>query len=112
MVGEVDCVRDALIQIVLRLRDDVLKKRDIEHNPPIGAESLYSGSSVLSVPSLLPSVPAVAAPLAYDQRTETGTGLGMLSSSSLYGYGSLSVCLAAVFSFYIIILKLLEYYGC
>ncbi|XP_061370010.1 KH domain-containing protein At4g18375-like [Gastrolobium bilobum] len=93
VVGGVDCVRDALIQIVLRLRDDVLRERDTghNHNPPIGAESLYSGSSVLSMPSVMSSVPPFPAPLAYDQRTENGTGLGMLSSSSLYGYGSLSI---------------------
>ncbi|ESW30764.1 hypothetical protein PHAVU_002G180500 [Phaseolus vulgaris] len=91
--GSVDCVRDALIQIVLRLRDDVLRERDTSHNPSIGmgAESLYSGSTGFSLPSVLPSVPPVAAPLVYDQRAESGAGLGMLSSSSLYGYGSLSM---------------------
>lgn len=97
MVGRVDCVRDALIQIVLRLRDDVLRERDNGQNPPIGTESLYSGGSVLSLPSVLPSVPPVAASLAYDQRSENGTGLGMLSSGSLYGYGSFSVCVAVSF---------------
>lgn len=90
-------MRDALIQIVLRLREDVLKERDIGHYPPRGAESYYSESSVLSVPSLLPSVPSVTAPLAYDQRPDSRTGLGMLSSNSLYGYGSYSVCLPAFF---------------
>ncbi|BAT74289.1 KH domain-containing protein At4g18375 [Vigna umbellata] len=91
--GAVDCVRDALIQIILRLRDDVLRERDTSHNPSIGigAESLYSGSAGFSLPSVLPSVPPVAAPLVYDQRAESGAGLGMLSSSSLYGYGSLSM---------------------
>ncbi|KAF1895025.1 hypothetical protein Lal_00022521 [Lupinus albus] len=88
LVGSVDSVRDALIQIVLRLRDDVLKERDIGQKTPMGAESLYPGGSVLSLPSMLPPVPHVAAPLTYDQRTESGTGLGMLSSSSLYGYRS------------------------
>lgn len=91
VVGSVDCVRDALIQIVLRLRDDVLRERDTGHNPSIGAESLYSGGTGLSVPSVLPSVPPLAAPLAYDHRGESGGGLGMLSSSNLYGYGSLSM---------------------
>ncbi|CAJ2658666.1 KH domain-containing protein at4g18375-like protein [Trifolium pratense] len=87
VVGEVDCVRDALIQIVLRLREDALKKRDIDHNPPIGAESLYASSSVLSAPSMLPSVAA----LSYDQRAGSGTGLGMHSTSSRYGYDSYSM---------------------
>lgn len=91
MVGEVGSVRDALVQIVLRLRDDVLKDRSSSRNPPAGSDSLYSSSSGLSVPSLLPSVGTVA-PLGYDQRAETGSGLGMLSSSNIYGYGSLPVC--------------------
>ncbi|KAL4392807.1 hypothetical protein AHAS_Ahas03G0382000 [Arachis hypogaea] len=89
--GIVDCVRDALIQIILRLREDVLRERDNGHNPSVGAESMYSGGAGLSVPSVLPPVPPVATPLAYDQRTESETGLGMFSSSSLYGYGSLSM---------------------
>ncbi|XP_028804562.1 KH domain-containing protein At4g18375 isoform X2 [Neltuma alba] len=91
--GSVDCVRDALIQIVLRLRDDVLRERDTGHNPSVGGEPLYSGGTGLSVPSVLPSVPSLAAttPLAYDHRGESGSGLGMLSSSNLYGYGSLSM---------------------
>ena len=93
MGGSVDCVRDALIQIILRLRDDVLRERDTGHNPSIGAESLYPGSAGLSLPSMMHSVPPVAAPMVYDHRAESGAGLGMLSSSSLYGgYGSLSVC--------------------
>ncbi|XP_004504558.1 KH domain-containing protein At4g18375 [Cicer arietinum] len=87
--GAVDCVRDALIQIILRLRDDVLRERDIGHNPSTGGESFYPSGAGLSFPSMLPSVPSVAAPLVYDQRAEGATGLGMLSSSSLYGYGSL-----------------------
>ena len=93
MGGSVDCVRDALIQIILRLRDDVLRERDTGHNPSIGAESLYPGSAGLSLPSMMHSVPPVAAPMVYDHRAESGAGLGMLSSSSLYGgYGSFSAC--------------------
>ncbi|GAU42280.1 hypothetical protein TSUD_81890 [Trifolium subterraneum] len=87
--GAVECVRDALIQIILRLRDDVLREKDIGHNSSTGGESFYSSGASLSFPSMLPSIPSVAAPLVYDQRAEGATGLGMLSSSSLYGYGSL-----------------------
>ncbi|XP_042514503.1 KH domain-containing protein At4g18375 [Macadamia integrifolia] len=91
VVGEVSSVRDALVQIVLRLRDYALKDKDSGRNaPPPPADSLYSSGSGLSVPSALPSVPS-AAPLGYDQRVDSGSGLGMLSSSSLYGYGSYSV---------------------
>ncbi|KAL5771934.1 hypothetical protein ACOSP7_011543 [Xanthoceras sorbifolium] len=90
VVGEVGSLRDALVQIVLRLRDDALRDRDVGRNPHVGADSLYSSGTGLSVPQLLPSVPPVAS-LGYDQRAETGSGLGMLSSSSLYGYGSLSM---------------------
>lgn len=91
MVGEVSSVRDALVQIVLRLRDDVLKDRDAARNPSLGSDSMYSGGTGLSVPPLLSSVPPVTQ-LGYDQRADTGSGLGMISSSSLYGYGSLPVC--------------------
>ncbi|GLU22647.1 hypothetical protein SLE2022_387080 [Rubroshorea leprosula] len=90
VVGEVGCVRDALIRIVLRLRADILKDWDSGHNPSVGAESLYSGVVGLSVPSLLPSIPAVA-PLGYDQIAESGNGLGVLSSSGLYGFGGLPI---------------------
>ncbi|KAA8519470.1 hypothetical protein F0562_013726 [Nyssa sinensis] len=90
VVGEVGSVRDALVQIVLRLRDDVLKDREGDRNPSAGTDSLYSGGAGHSVTSVLPSVPPVA-PFGYEQRPETGSGLGMLSSSSLYGYGSLSM---------------------
>lgn len=91
MSGEVGNVKDALVQIVLRLRDDVLKDRNGARNPSVSTESLYSGGTSLSMPSVLPSVPPVA-PLGYDQRADSGSGLGLISSSSLYGYGSLPVC--------------------
>ncbi|KAK4858896.1 hypothetical protein QYF36_023563 [Acer negundo] len=90
VVGEVCSVRDALVQIVLRLREDALRDRDGGRNPPVGGDSLYSGGTGLSVPPLLPSVPPVT-PYGYDQRAETGSGLGLLSSSTLYGYGSFSM---------------------
>lgn len=91
MLGEVGNVRDAIIQIVLRLRDDVLKDRDDGHNPTIAADSLFSAGTGLSLQSVLPSVPPITS-LGYDQRVENGSNLGMISSSSLYGYGSMSVC--------------------
>lgn len=90
VVGEVGSVRDALVQIILRLRDDALKDRDGSRNPPVGADHIYSSGTGMSMPPLLPSVPPVG-PLGYDQRADSGSGLGMLSSSSLYGYGSLSM---------------------
>ena len=91
MSGEVKNVRDALIQIVLRLRDDALKDRDGSSNPSGGADPLYAGAKGLSVPPVLSSVPSVKS-LGYEPRTETGSGVGMLSSSGLYKYGSFSVC--------------------
>ncbi|KAI7995947.1 hypothetical protein LOK49_LG11G00895 [Camellia lanceoleosa] len=55
------------------------------------------GASVLVIESLehamkgvLPSISPVA-PMGYEQRAESGSGLGMLSSGSLYEYGSLSM---------------------
>ncbi|KAJ4980235.1 hypothetical protein NE237_031072 [Protea cynaroides] len=89
VVGEASSVRDALVQLVLRLRDGALKDKDSGRNLP-AADSLYSSGSGLSMQSALPSIQSVA-PLGYDQRVDSGNGLGMLSSSSLYGYGSLSV---------------------
>ncbi|XP_024987709.1 KH domain-containing protein At4g18375-like [Cynara cardunculus var. scolymus] len=86
VIGEVGSVRDALVQIVLRLRDDVLKDRDSSGNPSSGNDSMYAGGSGLQVPSVLPSVSSVA-PLGYEHRAESGSSLGLLSSN--YGYGSL-----------------------
>ncbi|KAJ7000131.1 KH domain-containing protein [Populus alba x Populus x berolinensis] len=85
VAGEVGSVRDALVQIVLRLRDDVLKEKDGGLNSSVGTDSVYPVHAGISIPSILPSVP----PMGYDQRAESGSGLGLLSSSSLYGYGSL-----------------------
>ncbi|XP_078432459.1 RNA-binding KH domain-containing protein [Wolffia australiana] len=89
--GNVGCVRDALVPIVLRLRDAVLKQRD-EHGqnaPPI--DSRYSGGQMLST-GRLPSVPSVgppAAPFGSEPGMERMGGLGPLTGSSLYGYNSL-----------------------
>ncbi|KAI3455986.1 hypothetical protein Pfo_012649 [Paulownia fortunei] len=87
--GQVGNLRDALIQIVLRLRDDVLKDREDVHNSSAGVEALYTGGASLPVSSVLRSVSSTAA-LGYEQRADTGSGLGLLSSSG-YGYGSLSM---------------------
>lgn len=86
--GEVGSVRDALIQIALRLRDDVLKDREDNHKKPAGGgDAQYSGGAGAGLPfsSMWPSVPSVA-PMGYEHRAESGSG-----SSSLYGYGSLPV---------------------
>ncbi|PIA41642.1 hypothetical protein AQUCO_02200226v1 [Aquilegia coerulea] len=91
VVGEVGSVRDALVQIVLRLRDDVLKDREGDRDPP-SADSLYSGGggSSLSLHSALHSVPPLA-PLSYDQRVESGSLYSMFSSRNPYAYEPLPV---------------------
>ncbi|KAI3881538.1 hypothetical protein MKX03_035616 [Papaver bracteatum] len=98
VAGEVANVRDALVQIVLRLRDDALKDKEGGRNLPT-ADSIYRGSGGLSLPSVLPSVSQVSS-LGFDQRVENGSGLGMLSSSNnLFAYGSLPVGESAYGSF-------------
>ena len=91
-------MRDALIQIVLRLRDDVLRDRETSgfrnQQPPARSEksSSYFSSSERSnaaaalalTPSFMSSVPQVAS-VDYDRRPETGM------SGGLYGYGSFPV---------------------
>ncbi|WOG89673.1 hypothetical protein DCAR_0208911 [Daucus carota subsp. sativus] len=90
VVGEVSSVRDALVQIVLRLRDDVLRDREGNRNPDgAGHGSLYPGSTSLSMPQVLPSIPPVGHAGYEQQRGDGGSGLSMLSSDSFYGYGSL-----------------------
>ncbi|XP_059303819.1 KH domain-containing protein At4g18375 isoform X1 [Lycium ferocissimum] len=86
--GEVSSVRDALIQIVLRLRDDVVKGREGNHNPSAGADSLRSSGKESAFGfALAPGLPNVPppAPLSYEHRIETGNGVGMRSSGSHYG---------------------------
>ncbi|KAF8053223.1 hypothetical protein N665_1448s0008 [Sinapis alba] len=83
--GEVSSVRDALIQIVLRLREDVLGDRGSvsARNPP--ARSDHSG---FALPPFVSSVPEYAS-VDFDQRRETGeSSLGMVSSDRFYGYQS------------------------
>ncbi|GAB2282168.1 hypothetical protein Dimus_016721 [Dionaea muscipula] len=86
--GEVKNVRDALVQIVLRLRDDILKDKDGSRNSSVVVDTLYTTGGP-SMPSVLPTVTA-GNPLAYEQRSETRTGLGLLSDP-LYKYGTLSM---------------------
>ncbi|KAL1560455.1 KH domain-containing protein isoform X2 [Salvia divinorum] len=87
--GQVSNLRDALIQIVLRLRDDVLKDREDIHNASTGVEASYAGGESLPMSSVFRSGHSGAA-LSYDHRPDAGSGLGLLSSSG-YGYGSLSM---------------------
>ncbi|RZR89206.1 hypothetical protein BHM03_00016896 [Ensete ventricosum] len=91
--GEVGKLRDALVQIILRLREDALKDKDGNQNsqkdsnhkvPPV--DTLHSSS--LSVPPVLPTIPSLA-PLSYGQRAETESGMGIFSGNNLYGYNSL-----------------------
>ncbi|XP_039119783.1 KH domain-containing protein At4g18375-like isoform X1 [Dioscorea cayenensis subsp. rotundata] len=83
--GEVVNVRDALVQITLRLREDALKDKDGSKVAP-PADPLYPSS--LHMPQILSSVPPLA-PLGYDQRLEPSRALGSSSTSSLCGYNSL-----------------------
>ncbi|XP_071735843.1 KH domain-containing protein At4g18375-like [Rutidosis leptorrhynchoides] len=93
VIGEVGSVRDALVQIVLRLRDDVLKDRDSGPRTSSRNDPMYVGAGGLPVPSILPSVSSLA-PLDYDHRDETRSGYrdetrsGLGPHSSSYRYGS------------------------
>ncbi|KAL6659446.1 hypothetical protein ACP70R_003486 [Stipagrostis hirtigluma subsp. patula] len=92
--GEADKLRDALVQIVLRLREDVLKDSVDSQNSDMDGkhtatttDSLYPSS--LPLPAVLPY--RQVTPLAYDRRGETERGLEVLPHSSSYGYSSLQV---------------------
>lgn len=90
--GNAGSVRDALVQIVLRLRDAALKEREDggQSAPPV--DSLYSSGH--AVPSVMPSVPNVAPPappFGSEPRMDAVGGVGMLSGGAMYGYGSLQV---------------------
>jgi len=95
--GEADKLRDALVQIVLRLREDVLKESvDSQNSDRDGklsiatTDSLYGSS--LPLPALLPhSHSQQIAPLSYDRRGETERGLEVFPRTSSYGYSSLQV---------------------
>ncbi|EPS64599.1 hypothetical protein M569_10179, partial [Genlisea aurea] len=87
--GQLRYVRDALIQIVLRLREDVLKDRDDAQKSSARVEALYSSGPSAPVSSILHNIPTHGS-LNYEHRRDTGSGLGLLPSSP-YGYRSLSV---------------------
>ncbi|VAI40294.1 KH domain-containing protein At4g18375-like [Triticum dicoccoides] len=89
--GEVDKLRDALVQIVLRLREEVLKDSVGRQNSAkdgkltvATTEPMYSSS--FPMPALLPYSQQVT-PLRHDQRGEAERGSNVLPRSSLYhGY--------------------------
>ncbi|CAH8358961.1 unnamed protein product [Eruca vesicaria subsp. sativa] len=97
--GEASNVRDALIQIVLRLRDDVLRDRETTGSrnqpPPARSEksSFFSSgrsnaAALALTPSFMSSVPQVAS-VDFDRRPPESSILS--SSGGLYGYGSFPV---------------------
>ena len=95
MFGEVDKLRDALVQIVLRLREDVLKDSVERQNSGkdgkltvATTEPVYSSS--FSMPALLPYSQQIP-PLRYDQRGDVERGSDVYPRSSSYGYSSMQV---------------------
>jgi len=93
--GEADKLRDALVQIILRLREDVLKESVESQNSDrdgkltvATSDSLYGSS--LSLPALLPHNPQIA-PLSYDRRGESERALEVFPRTSSYGYSSMQV---------------------
>ncbi|KAG6511852.1 hypothetical protein ZIOFF_029930 [Zingiber officinale] len=87
--GEVGRLRDALRQVVFRLREDSLKDKESNQNVHKDTnQNVPLHSSSLSVPQVLPENPP-RAPLSYDHRVEAERGLGGFSGSSLYGYNTM-----------------------
>ncbi|WOL00448.1 hypothetical protein Cni_G09161 [Canna indica] len=91
--GQVGRLRDALVQIILRLREDALKDKDVnqsarkDSNQSVPAvDPLHSSS--MSVPQVMPTIPSLG-PLSYDQRAETERSLGVFPGNNLYGYNSM-----------------------
>uniref|UniRef100_A0A0E0LS79 K Homology domain-containing protein n=1 Tax=Oryza punctata TaxID=4537 RepID=A0A0E0LS79_ORYPU len=91
--GEVENLRDALVQIVLRLRDDVLRDSvDRQNSEKDGkltvatTDPLYASSYPL--PALLPYRQHIT-PLGYDHRGDIERGLEVYPRNSSYGYSSL-----------------------
>lgn len=84
--GKVGNVRDALVQITIRLREHLLRDREGTGtgNAPL------SDSAYTSNPSIAPALPSMpsAASLSYDRRVESGSDF-LHSGRSLYGYDAL-----------------------
>ncbi|KAM7270352.1 hypothetical protein ACFE04_029566 [Oxalis oulophora] len=76
--GEVGSVREALIQIVLRLRDYAFQDKDVSFHQSARPDLIYSSGTGLPMPSHLASVSPPVTPFG-----------GRGASSNLYGYGSL-----------------------
>lgn len=93
--GEADKLRDALVQIILRLREAVLKESVESQNSDrdgkltvAASDSLYGSS--LPLPALLPHNQQIA-PLGYDRRGESERALEVFPRTSSYGYSSMQV---------------------
>jgi len=93
--GEADKLRDALVQIILRLREAVLKESVESQNSDrdgqltvAASDSLYGSS--LPLPALLPHNQQIA-PLGYDRRGEPERALEVFPRTSSYGYSSMQV---------------------
>ncbi|PWZ27864.1 KH domain-containing protein [Zea mays] len=91
--GEADKLRDALVQIILRLREDVLKESvESQNSDKDGklttaiSDSLYGNN--LSFPALLPQNPQIVS-LGYDRRGESERALEVFPCTSSYGYSSM-----------------------
>lgn len=98
--GEVSSVRDALVHIVLRLREDALRDRDetvnssrdtMSSKPALPSVDMPYPSSGL--PPLSSGLPSAQSHLSYDRRApfDVDRNLGIYPSTGLYGYNSMPV---------------------
>jgi hypothetical protein len=108
----VDKLRDALVQIVLRLREEVLKDRadsrnsDRDDKLTVATTDPYASS--LSLPTLLPYSQEVS-PMGYDRRRETERDLDVFPRSRSYGYSSLQVHICELTLYFIFSLLVLAH---
>uniref|UniRef100_A0ACD5ZVN9 Uncharacterized protein n=1 Tax=Avena sativa TaxID=4498 RepID=A0ACD5ZVN9_AVESA len=89
VLGEVDKLRDALVQIVLRLREDVLKDSVERQNS--GKDGKLTVATTEPVYSSSFPMPALLPPLPYDQKSIVERGSDVYPCSSSYGYSSMQV---------------------